>query len=82
MYMIAGHVAEVIGGKKYEELVKEKLFTPLGMNASIFLSDATSRDEHIRTLNLMEHFVFRKMISSFIGNDQSAIHITSKQENN
>lgn len=46
MYMIAGHVAEVIGGKKYEELVKEKLFTPLGMNASIFLSDATSRDEH------------------------------------
>lgn len=41
MYMIAGHVAEVIGGKKYEVLVKEKLFTPLGMNASIFLSDAT-----------------------------------------
>lgn len=46
MYMIAGHVAEVIGGKKYEELVKVKLFTPLGMNASIFLSDASSRDEH------------------------------------
>lgn len=36
----------------------------------------------IRTLNLMEHFVFRKRISSSIGNDQSAIHITSKQENN
>lgn len=30
----------------------------------------------------MEHFVFRKRISSSIGNDQSAIHITSKQENN
>lgn len=50
MYMIAGHVAEVIGGKKYEELLKEKLFTPLGMNASIFLSDATSRDEHFAYL--------------------------------
>lgn len=46
MYMIAGHVAEVIGGKKFEELIKEKIWDPLGMNASIFLDDVSSRDDH------------------------------------
>lgn len=46
MYMIAGHVAEVIGGKKFEELIKEKIWDPLRMNASIFLDDVSSRDDH------------------------------------
>lgn len=46
MYMIAGHVAEVIGGKTFEELIKEKIWDPLGMNASIFLDDVSSRDDH------------------------------------
>lgn len=46
MYMIAGHVAEIIGGKKFEELIKEKILDPLGMNASIFLDDVSLRDEH------------------------------------
>lgn len=62
---------------------RETLYS-VGMNASIFLSDASSRDEHFAYpyFEFNGTLRFRKRISSSIGNDQSAIHITSKQENN
>ena len=46
MYMIAGHVAEVIGGKSYETLIREKIWSPLQMTSSIFIDDIAARDEH------------------------------------
>jgi hypothetical protein len=46
MYMIAGHIAEVLGGKPFETLIKEKIWDPLGMNESHFLDDVSWSDEH------------------------------------
>jgi CubicO group peptidase (beta-lactamase class C family) len=44
--MIAGHIAEVLGGKPFETLIKEKIWNPLGMNESYFLDDLlASRDK-------------------------------------
>lgn len=37
MYAVAGAVAEKIGGKPWEDLVVEKIFTPLGMDSSNFI---------------------------------------------
>ncbi len=39
MFVTAGSVLEKITAKKWEDLVREKIFTPLGMNASCFTSD-------------------------------------------
>lgn len=39
MYVLAGFVAEKMGGKPWETLVKELLFEPLGMRDSGFVSD-------------------------------------------
>jgi len=36
MYVTAGSVLEKVTAKKWEDLVREKIFTPLGMNASCF----------------------------------------------
>lgn len=38
MYALAGAVAEKIGGKSWEELTKEKIFDPLGMDSSGFIN--------------------------------------------
>lgn len=35
-YMIAGHMAEVVTGKPFEELMRERLFRPLGMASAGF----------------------------------------------
>ncbi|CCH29579.1 serine hydrolase domain-containing protein [Actinosynnema sp. NPDC047251] len=36
-FMLAGHVAEVVSGSLYEDLVRERLLEPLGMTDSVFL---------------------------------------------
>lgn len=41
MFLAQGSLAEKLSGKTWEELIKEKLFTPLGMNAS-----NTSMNDH------------------------------------
>jgi CubicO group peptidase (beta-lactamase class C family) len=41
MFLAQGVLAEKLSGKSWEELIKEKLFTPLGMNAS-----NTSMNDH------------------------------------
>ncbi|KAK3098245.1 hypothetical protein FSP39_017595 [Pinctada imbricata] len=42
MYGVLTHIAEVLGGKTWEELVKEHLFDPLGMTSSTFVTTAKS----------------------------------------
>lgn len=37
MYMLLGHVAEKLGGDTWENLVKTKLFEPIGMESTKFL---------------------------------------------
>ena len=37
MYMVAGKVAEKLGAKPWEALIKEHLLEPLGMNATEFI---------------------------------------------
>ncbi|GHO45577.1 serine hydrolase [Ktedonospora formicarum] len=36
LYMTAGHLLEVITGQSWESFIQERIFTPLGMNASCF----------------------------------------------
>jgi len=42
MYMLAGHVAEVITGRSWEDLVAERILTPLGMRDSGFVDQLPS----------------------------------------
>ncbi|XP_041368109.1 D-alanyl-D-alanine-carboxypeptidase/endopeptidase AmpH-like [Gigantopelta aegis] len=46
MYGVITYIAERLGGKTWEELVKEEIFTPLGMTSSDFttIKDLKSRD--------------------------------------
>lgn len=37
MYTLAGHLTEAITGRKYENLVQERIFAPLHMNSSSFM---------------------------------------------
>ena len=40
MYGLLTRIAEMLGGKKWEELVKEHLFDPIGMTSSSFVTIA------------------------------------------
>eukprot|EP00058_Branchiostoma_floridae_P025718 XP_002611208.1 hypothetical protein BRAFLDRAFT_71168 [Branchiostoma floridae] len=44
LYTLAGHVAERLAGKPYEQLLRERIFLPLGMSDTTFLSDALEED--------------------------------------
>ena len=41
LYSLGGYVAEKLAGSSYEKLVKDKLFTPLGMTSSGFIDHVT-----------------------------------------
>ncbi|XP_066287724.1 uncharacterized protein [Branchiostoma lanceolatum] len=44
LYTLAGHVAERLAGKPYEQLLRERIFLPLGMSGTTFLSEALEED--------------------------------------
>jgi CubicO group peptidase (beta-lactamase class C family) len=47
MYSAAGQIIELKSGKRWEEFVREKIFTPLDMNtASFAISDMTGHPDH------------------------------------
>lgn len=58
MYMIVGYVVEVIGGKKFEELIKEKIWDLLRMNVFIFLDDVLLRDDYFVNLYFKVNEIF------------------------
>ena len=39
MFMMLGHVTEVLGGDTWQNLVTSKLFKPIGMNSSRFIAE-------------------------------------------
>ncbi len=39
MYAGAGYVIELLSGKTWEEFVRERIFTPLGMTNTVFSID-------------------------------------------
>ncbi|KAL3878903.1 hypothetical protein ACJMK2_031229 [Sinanodonta woodiana] len=41
LYMLAGHVAEVLGGDTWENLVKTRLFLPIGMHNTTVLTNSS-----------------------------------------
>jgi CubicO group peptidase (beta-lactamase class C family) len=47
MYAGAGHVVELLSGKSWEDFVRERIFTPLGMSSSVFsIDDVIRQDDH------------------------------------
>lgn len=56
--MIVGYVVEVIGGKKFEELIKEKIWDLLRMNVFIFLDDVLLRDDYFVNLYFKVNEIF------------------------
>ena len=47
MYSAAGQIIELKSGKRWEEFVREKIFTPLDMNTATFaISDMTQHPDH------------------------------------
>lgn len=55
-YIVAAHVLEKLTGKKWEDLVKDNIFTPLGMNRSCFTAKEMQKSSdyakpYVRRLN-------------------------------
>jgi len=47
MYAAAGEIIELKSGKRWEEFVRERIFSPLGMNTTAFtISDMTQHPDH------------------------------------
>lgn len=49
MYGVVTRLAEVLGGRRWEDLVRQHLFNPLGMTRSTFATDADWSDPAIAT---------------------------------
>lgn len=47
MYVAAGAVMETVTGKSWETIIREKLLTPLQMNATHFFGDGTTASDNI-----------------------------------
>ncbi|XP_060074177.1 protein flp-like [Ylistrum balloti] len=45
MYTLAGHVSEKLGGRTWEDLVRDNLFQPLGMDTSGFVTEVSDFDK-------------------------------------
>lgn len=43
-YALVTYISEKLGGKRWEDLIQEELFQPLGMDSSTFASIATTSD--------------------------------------
>ena len=52
--MVAGHAAEVVTGKTWEELLREKILEPIGMNeTTAFVDEALATGNFARPLVLL-----------------------------
>lgn len=46
MYILAGYITEVITGKSWKTLVRERILRPLGMTSTVFSDDITDWSQH------------------------------------
>ncbi len=47
MYTGAGYIVELLSGKPWEDFVRERIFTPLGMTSTVFsIDDVVKQDDH------------------------------------
>lgn len=54
MYLLVGCVAEALGGgQSLETLMNQKLFTPIGMNDTHFISELADDDERLATMYML-----------------------------
>ncbi len=86
MYATAGHVSAVIGGKPWEEMVRERLLRPLGMTHSRMNLEEASRDGEVavpyqremKTDAVKEVPPFRNMTVSPAGSIYSCVEDMAK----
>ena len=46
MYILAGYITEVITGKTWKSLVRERIFRPLGMTSTVFTDEIQDWSGH------------------------------------
>ncbi|KAL4240720.1 hypothetical protein ACF0H5_001508 [Mactra antiquata] len=56
MYGMVTYLSEIIGGKSWEELIAEKIFSPLGMTSSTFASIDDPKDLDLATGHMESDF--------------------------
>lgn len=70
MYMAQGVLAEKLGGKSWEQLVSERLLSPLGMQATLSTPDLLQSPDHslgyayhaeAKTIETMDYYYFHGM---------------------
>jgi CubicO group peptidase (beta-lactamase class C family) len=55
MYMLAGYVAEVLEGEDWERMNTQRLFTPLGMDSSVYVRDITENSNLAQAYTLLNN---------------------------
>jgi CubicO group peptidase (beta-lactamase class C family) len=73
----AGHIAEVVGGRSWEELVRERLLEPLGMNATTFKQPPTGAStQSFHETDARELRATRRLATEVAAPSGGAIHST------
>ena len=74
---VAGHILEIVSGMKYDQFLKERLFTPLGMKDTQFHLDEAHRARVARTYKMDEDT--HELVpgyNPFVTSDVSVTHMT------
>ncbi|XP_077978990.1 uncharacterized protein LOC144434413 [Glandiceps talaboti] len=73
MYTFAGHVAELLTGKQYETLVKERIYEAVGMESSKFAADVLDSAE--KMTNFATSYLWNSTTNSHIPLDVKLFEI-------
>nr|KAG5700687.1 hypothetical protein BaRGS_029052 [Batillaria attramentaria] len=66
MYALAAYVTQLLGNKPWEDLMREKVLTPLGMSRTTFISDVDFSRSDVATAYVLEHGHLEKASIDFI----------------
>lgn len=74
---VAGRIVELVSGMKYDEFLKEKVFTPLGMKDTLFNPDDAHRARLARTYKMDdETHQLVPGYNPFVTSDSTVLHMT------